>query len=96
MNNKINSKKINGFTYYLSNRKNKLLKVFVNNKWVHFGSHMQHYYDKTKLSDPRLNHFDKERKQRYLKRSMMIRNKKNEYTYNNIDSPNYHSIRILW
>jgi hypothetical protein len=90
-------KKIGNFDYYLSERKDKKLKVFVNGKWVHFGnSNYQHFYDKSLLLDKNLNHLDQKRRNNYLKRSLNIKNKNDEYTAFDINSPNYHSRLILW
>jgi len=89
--------KIGKYIYELSEKKNKKLKVKVNNKYIHFGqSGYEHFFDKTGLLNKKLNHKDKERRSRYLKRSKAIKNKKGELTANNPESPNYHSIRILW
>ena len=89
--------KINGYEYELSDNKNKKLKVKVNNKWVHFGDNRyDHYFDKTKLLNPQFNHFDKDRRHKYLLRAMSIMDKNGNLTYNNPLSPNYHSVKILW
>ena len=71
-----------------SNRKNKKLMVLNdNNKIVHFG--FSGMSDFTK-------HKDKKRQTNYCLRSAGIRDKKGKLTKNNIDSPNYWSMRILW
>ena len=89
--------KINGLEYQLSDRKNKKLKVYVDGKWVHFGdSRMEHYYDKTKLLNPKLNHLDKDRRKNYLSRAKGIKDKEGNLTYKNKLSPNHYSVRILW
>lgn len=88
--------KIGKFEYFLSDRKDKKLKVKVNDKWVHFGSNLEHYYDKTGLLDPKLNHKDKERRKNFLKRSKGIKNKKGEYTWNKPAYSNFHARTILW
>jgi hypothetical protein len=89
--------KINGYEYELSDNKNKKLKVIVNNKVIHFGqTGYSHYFDKTKLLNPELNHLDKDRRKRYLARASKIKDKNHNLTADDPDSPNYHSIRILW
>jgi hypothetical protein len=89
--------KINGYEYELSDNKNKKLKVKVNNKWVHFGdSRYEHYFDKTKLLDENLNHLGFSRKRRYISRASMIKDSQGNLTADDPESPNYHSIRILW
>jgi hypothetical protein len=89
--------KIDGIEYQLSERKNKKLKAYVNKHWVHFGnSDYEQYFDRTKLLDPSTNHMDKERRRLYLLRSKNIRDGKGHFTYYDKESPNYHSIRILW
>lgn len=71
-----------------SNRKNKKLMVLNdNNKIVHFG------YDKMQDFTQ---HKDKKRQTNYCLRSAGIRDKKGKLTKNNIDSPNYFSMRVLW
>ena len=90
------SSKIGNYTYYLSERKGKKLKVMVNDKWIHFGSDMEHYYDKTGLLNKSLNHNDKKRRDNYLTRSKGIKDKEGNLTYKDVESPNYHSRKILW
>ena len=91
------SKVINGLTYFLSEKPNKKLKVKVNDKWVHFGdSRYQHYFDKTKLLNKELNHLDKTRRNRYIMRASNIMDKEGNRTMNDINSANYHALRILW
>jgi hypothetical protein len=85
------------FEYELSNRKDKKLKVLIDGHWIHFGQQgYEHYYDKTKLLNPKLNHGDKKRQEEYLLRASNIRNKENKLTKDDIKSPNFHSINILW
>jgi hypothetical protein len=93
----MSSKVINGLRYYISEKPNKKLKVKVNDKWVHFGSTLyENYYDKTKLLDNNYNHLDEDRRRRYLTRATKIKDKEGNLTVNDINSPNYHAIRILW
>ncbi len=89
--------KVGKYDYQKSTRKNKKLMVRVDNKLVHFGNpNYEHFKDKTGLLSKSLNHGDKKRRENYLKRSKAIKNKKGELTYLNPESPNYHSIKILW
>ncbi len=71
-----------------SNRKNKKLMVLNNNNnIVHFGFSPMSDFTK---------HKDKKRQTNYCLRSAGIRDKKRKLTKNNIDSPNYWSMRVLW
>jgi hypothetical protein len=89
--------KIDGIEYQLSERKDKKLKAYVNGKWIHFGQHSyEHYFDRTKLLNPKLNHMDKQRRKEYLARASNIKNKEKKLTKDDINSANYHAIRILW
>jgi hypothetical protein len=87
---------VDGLNYLKSTREGKKLMVKVNGKTIHFGDrNMQHYYDRTRLFS-NLDHVDKVRRSNYLKRASKIRDGNNRLTVNNIDSANYHAIRILW
>ena len=89
--------KVGKYTYGLSSRKNKKLFTIIDGKSIHFGnSKYEHYKDKTKLLDFKLNHNDLERRKNYLARSISIKDGNGKLTYNNPSSPNYHSINILW
>lgn len=97
INKKPKSKIIDGYEYFKSDKPNKKLMVNVNNKWVHFGAYpYQHFYDETELLDDKYNHYDIDRKYRYLKRSANIKNKEGQLTAYDPESPNYHAMRILW
>lgn len=76
---------------FKSFRKNKKLQVCVKkgNKIhnVHFGDSRYQDYRK---------HKNKERRRRYLSRSVGIRNKEGKLTKNDKLSPNYWSRKILW
>jgi hypothetical protein len=88
---------INNIEYQLSDRKNKKLKAFVNNKWVHFGDNRYtNFNDITELLDKSYNNNDLYRRLNYLKRASKIKDKNGNLTMNDINSPNFHSIRILW
>ena len=85
------------YNYELSTKKNKKLKVIVNNKTIHFGDiRYQHFNDKTGLLDKKLNHRDKKRQASYLARARGIKNKQGQLTYKDPTSPNYHAVRVLW
>ena len=85
------------FDYFVSDRKDKKLKVLINGHWIHFGQYpYQHYNDRTNLLDKKYNHNDKERRKAYLKRATYITDKNHNMTAEDINSPNYHAINILW
>lgn len=89
--------KIGKYNYELSDKKDKKLMVIVNNKKIHFGQKgYEHFFDKTRLLNKSLNHKDEKRRERYLKRSKGIKDKKGNLTYKNPESANFHSIKILW
>lgn len=82
---------VSGFNYELSDRKGKKLMTVVNGKKIHFGSAgSQHFFDRTLLLDPSLNHLDDKRRQNYLKRSKGIGH------INDPTSANFHARNILW
>ena len=88
---------IDGYKYFISDKPNKKLMVKVNNKWIHFGAYpYEHFYDETELLDDKYNHYDIDRRYKYLSRSSKIKNKKGELTAYDPESPNYHAMRILW
>ena len=72
---------------YSSRKHNKYVVTLPGRKKIHFGS--------DKYSDY-LIHKDKNRRERYLKRSKGIKIKKGELTYKNPESPNYWSVNLLW
>jgi hypothetical protein len=82
---------INGFNYTLSNRKNKKLQVRVGNKVISFGdARYGHFRDLTGLLPSRMNHYDNNRRDNYLRRA------EGQGTANDPYSANYHAMRILW
>jgi hypothetical protein len=88
--------KINGIEYQLSEKKNKKLKAYVNEKWVHFGQKgYDHYRDATSLLPKSQNHLDLKRRELYLKRALKITSNEG-LTKDDKTSPNYHALRILW
>jgi hypothetical protein len=88
---------INGFTYSLSDKPNKKLKVIVDGKVIHFGdSRYEHFFDSTKLLPTKLNHGDEKRRKEYLARASKIKDKDGNLTVNDPTSANYHSVRVLW
>lgn len=83
----------------ISTRKNKkYMSVTPLGRIVHWGDRsMQHYIDKTPLQYyKKLNHYDKERRRRYLARAKGIKDKDGKLTWNNKESANYYSIHYLW
>jgi hypothetical protein len=88
--------KIGKYDYKKSTRPDKKLMTEVNGKIVHFGSSkMEHFKDKTGIWSSK-NHGDDKRRKSYLARAKGIKNKEGDLTWKNPNSPNYHSIRILW
>lgn len=89
--------KIGKYDYQLSDKKDKKLKVIVNNKTIHFGaSGYQHYYDRTELLDKKLNHKDNARREKYRLRHKKILLKNGKPAYLDPNQPAYHSYYILW
>jgi len=87
---------VDGLNYLKSTRKGKKLMVNVNDKTIHFGDkNMEQYHDRTGLFS-NLDHGDKVRRSNYLKRASKIKDGNNKLTMNDINSANYHAIRILW
>jgi hypothetical protein len=88
---------INKLNYELSDKPKYKLKVLVNGKYIYFGSAgMEHYFDKTGLLNPKLNHNDNQRRRLYLLRSAGIRKKDGTLTKDDKTSANYFSRVILW
>lgn len=86
-------------TFTKSNRKNKKYSVITpQGKKIHFGdTRYMHFRDTTGLGlYTHLNHNDKKRQERYLKRAKGIKNSKGEYTYLDPESSNYYAVRFLW
>ena len=89
-------KRIGGYIYEKSTKKDKKLMVKVGGKVIHFGdSRYQQYHDRTKIWAS-LDHNDKTRQANYLKRTANIRDGKGRLTKDLPSSPNYHARRILW
>lgn len=65
---------------------------------IHFGdSRYEHYKDQTGLGVwSHLDHKDTVRRDKYLKRAKKIKNKRGEFTYKDINSPNHYSYKYLW
>ena len=72
---------------YSKRKNNKYVVKLPSGKNLHFGS--SQYPDF-------LIHKDNERKEKYLSRAMKIKNKKGELTYENPESANYWSVKLLW
>tara|TARA_R110000824_G_scaffold170888_1_gene348353 strand:- start:87 stop:368 length:282 start_codon:yes stop_codon:yes gene_type:complete len=90
-------KKIGAYTYKKSTRTTKKLMTTVKGKIIHFGNiSNEHYFDKTELTDKKLNHNDKKRQTNYLTRSAGIKDGKGNLTKDDPSSANYHARRVLW
>ena len=72
---------------YSSRKNNKYMVTLPSGKKVHFGSPA--YEDYTI-------HKDEDRRAKYLTRASKIKNKRGELTCEDIESPNYWSIKLLW
>ena len=72
---------------YSSRKNNKYMVTLPSGKKVHFGSPA--YEDYTM-------HKDEDRRKKYLSRATKIKNKKGELTCEDIESPNFWSINLLW
>ena len=83
-------------------RKNKKYSVYVmkngKKRKIHFGDRRySHFKDKTPLKlYSKLDHGDKERRKRYLKRAKGIKLKNGELAYLNKNQPNYYAVKYLW
>ena len=89
--------KVGNYNYELSTRKDKKLMTVVNGKTIHFGDkYSQNYNDKTKLLDKKFIHNDIKRQKSYLARAKGIKDKEGNLTYKDPESPNWHSVRLLW
>ena len=87
----------NGYEYMPSTRKGKKLMTYVDGRVIHFGeSGYEHYFDKTRLLDPRLNHLDDERRANYHNRHCKIMLKSGVPAYTDDRQPAYHSLNVLW
>lgn len=95
--NKEKSKKVGKYTYFLSDKPKKKLMTIIDGKKIYFGATgYEHFRDKTGLLNPDLQHFDNNRRNRYIMRATNIKDKDGNYTQNNPLSPNYHALNILW
>ena len=72
---------------YSTRKNNKYMVTLPSGKKVHFGSPA--YEDYTI-------HKDEDRRAKYLTRASKIKNKRGELTCEDIESPNYWSIKLLW
>ena len=72
---------------YSTRKNNKYMATLQSGKKVHFGSPKYPDY---------LIHQDKDRRDKYLARATKIKNKQGELTYNNPESSNFWSTRLLW
>lgn len=75
------------FLDYSSTKNNKYMVILPDGKKVHFGSKTYPDY---------LIHQDSDRRERYLARAKKIKNRDGKLTYENPESANYWSVRLLW
>jgi hypothetical protein len=85
---------------FKSTAKNKKYSVYVmkngKKKLIHFGDkRYKHFKDKIGLYK-NLDHNDKERRDRYLKRAKGIKNKEGKITWKDKNSANYYAVKYLW
>lgn len=84
------------FDYEKSTSKGKKLMVEVDGKKIHFGSkNMEHYKDRTGIWKS-MDHGDKTRRDSFIARSSGIKKKDGTKAVNDINSPAYHALHILW
>lgn len=81
-----------------STKKNKKYDVITpSGKILSFGDvRYQHYQDKALGLFSHLDHLDKNRRSKYLRRASRIRDGSGNLTANDPESPNYYSIHFLW
>jgi hypothetical protein len=85
-----------------SNAKFKKYSVYVmkngKKKKINFGDvRYQHFKDRTPLKlYSKLDHNDKERRKRYLKRAKGIKLKNGKLAYLDKNQPNYYAVKYLW
>ena len=72
---------------YSKRKNNKYVATLPGGKKIHFGSKSYPNY---------LIHKDEDQKDRYLARAKRIKNRKGELTWENPESGNYWSTRLLW
>jgi hypothetical protein len=70
-----------------SQRKGKKLFIVYNGRKIHFGSRSNSDY---------LIHNDDEQRERFHTRATKIRSKDGSFAYQNMNSPLYYSVNILW
>ena len=85
------------YAFQKSTRKNKKYMVNYDHKWIHFGdTRYDQYEDKALGLYKDQNHYDKRRRESYLKRAKGIKDKNGNLTYLDKTSPNYYSVKFLW
>ncbi len=83
--------------FSISSRKDKKYSVFTpSGKKIHFGDKRYCQYKDKIGKYQHLDHKDKKRRERYLKRAKAIKDKEGNLTWNNPESPNYYSVHYLW
>ena len=83
--------------FALSSRKNKKYMVISpKGEVIHFGdTRYQQFHDKLGAYS-HLDHNDKQRRDRYLKRAKGIKNKEGKLTWKDKESANYYAVKYLW
>ena len=85
---------------FKSTAKNKKYSVYVlkdgKKRLIHFGDkRYKHFKDKLgKYTN--LNHNDKDRRERYLKRAKAIKDRSGNLTWKDKNSANYYAVKYLW
>jgi hypothetical protein len=85
---------------FKSTAKNKKYSVYVlkdgKKRLIHFGdTRYKHFKDKLgKYTN--LNHNDKDRRERYLKRAKGIKDRSGNLTWKDKNSANYYAVKFLW
>lgn len=91
------SVKVGKYTYSKSTRKDKKLMTVIDNKSIHFGDiNADHYFDNTGLLPKSMNHLDKDRRDKYIKRHSAIKLKDGSRAVDDPGQPAYHALKILW
>jgi hypothetical protein len=85
---------------FKSTAKNKKYSVYVlkdgKKRLIHFGQ-LPYKHFKDKLGKyTNLNHNDKDRRERYLKRAKAIKDRSGNLTWKDKNSANYYAVKFLW
>lgn len=88
--------KVGRYNYEKSTRPDKKLMVKVNNRTIHFGARsMGHFKDKTGIWKSK-DHGDPDRRKSFRSRMSGVKKKDGSKAVNDVNSPAYHSLRVLW